>query len=142
MRGLGKGFFVSALVYGVLGMLLGLHMAISNNHGQMPTHAHIMVIGWVSFAIFGLFYAMFENFVPQALARIHFWLAQVSLAALVVGLLLVYSGRPQFEPILPAVRLRCPLGNAGAIRVGCDQLHRRPRASVPRCPCARSRSSP
>jgi heme/copper-type cytochrome/quinol oxidase subunit 1 len=99
MQGLGKGFFVSALVYGVLGMLLGLHMAISNNHGQMPTHAHIMVIGWVSFAIFGLFYAMFENFVPQALARIHFWLAQVSLAALVVGLLLVYSGRPQFEPI-------------------------------------------
>ena len=56
MHGIGKAFFLSALAYGVLGIMLGLHMAMSHNHGQMPTHAHILVIGWVSFAIFGLFY--------------------------------------------------------------------------------------
>jgi hypothetical protein len=99
MQGIGRAFFVSALFYGVLGMLLGLHMAMSNDHGQMPTHAHIMVVGWVSFAIFGLFYAAFGHAVPLLLARVHFWLAQVSLAALVVGLYLLYSGKTQYEPI-------------------------------------------
>ena len=87
------------LVYGTLGILLGLHMAMSQNHGQMPTHAHILVIGWVSFAIFGLFYSAHGHAVPWLLARLHFWLAQVSLAALVVGLFLLYSGQTQYEPV-------------------------------------------
>lgn len=99
MQGLGKAFFVSALVYGVLGMLLGLHMGITEDHGQMPTHAHIMVIGWASFAIFGLFYAAYEPVVPRRIALAHFWLAQVSFAVLTVGLWLIYSGRPQFGPV-------------------------------------------
>lgn len=99
MHGLGRAFFVSALVYGVLGMLLGLDMAIRKNHGQMPTHAHIMVIGWLSFAVFGLFHSVYENAVPKLVARVHFWLAQVSFAGLVIGLWLIYSGKTQFEPI-------------------------------------------
>ncbi len=92
MQGIGKAFFVSALVYGVIGILLGLHMAMSKNHGQMPTHAHVLVIGWLSFAVFGLFYS-------ALLAAAHFWLAQISLAALVVGLYLLYSGQTQYEPV-------------------------------------------
>ncbi len=99
MQGIGKAFFVSALIYGALGIMLGLDMAMKNDHGQMPTHAHIMVIGWLSFAVFGLFYASHGNAVPRLLAKVHFWLAQVSLAALVVGLYLIYSGQTQYEPI-------------------------------------------
>lgn len=99
MNGIGKAFFVSALVYGVLGMLLGLHMGISKNHGQMPTHAHIMVVGWLSFAVFGLFYAHYQSAVPKLLARLHLWLAQISLAGLVIGLWLIYSGRSEYEPV-------------------------------------------
>ncbi len=99
MQGIGKAFFVSALVYGVIGILLGLHMAMSKNHGQMPTHAHVLVIGWLSFAVFGLFYSAHGHAVPRLLAGAHFWLAQISLAALVVGLYLLYSGQPQYEPV-------------------------------------------
>jgi hypothetical protein len=99
MQGLGRAFFVSALLYGVLGMLLGLDMGIRHDHGQMPTHAHIMVIGWLSFAVFGLFYASYDHAVPKVLAKLHFWLAQVSLAGLVIGLWLIYSGKTQFEPV-------------------------------------------
>lgn len=88
-----------AVVYGLLGMLLGLHMAVSKNHGQMPTHAHIMVIGWVSFAIFGLFYHLFAERVVRLLAVAHFWIAQLSVAGIVVGLWLTYGGQEQYEPI-------------------------------------------
>jgi len=99
MHGIGKAFFTSALVYGVLGMLLGLEMAMRKDHGQMPTHAHIMVIGWVSFAIFGMFYATYGSAVPKLLAQVHLWLAQISLAVLVIGLYLIYRGKTQFDPL-------------------------------------------
>lgn len=92
-------FFGSALIYGILGFLLGLHMAMTQDHGQMPTHAHIMVIGWVSFALFGFFYHLFGDVVSKPLSLLHFWLAQASFVGLVIGLLLFYSGKTQFEPM-------------------------------------------
>jgi hypothetical protein len=94
-----KGFFISAIIYGLLGMLLGLEMAISNNHGQMVTHAHIMVIGWVSFSLFGFYYFQFGKAVSRMLTLFHFWMAEGALIGLVIGLWLVYSGRTQYEPI-------------------------------------------
>ena len=100
MNGIARGFLVSAVVYGLLGMLLGLHMGITHNHGQMPTHAHIMVIGWVSFFLFGIYYLQFGQATSRTLSVIHFWLAQCAFVVLTSGLWLVYSGRNQFEPIL------------------------------------------
>lgn len=99
MRGIGKAFFAAALIYGALGITLGIYMAASKNHGQLATHAHILVIGWVSFAIFGLFYAAYERTVPRLLARLHFWLAQLSLAGLAAGLWLLFAGQTQYEPV-------------------------------------------
>ena len=37
--------------------------------------------------------------VSKTLSLFHFWLAQISLVGLVIGLSLVYSGSPEFEPI-------------------------------------------
>lgn len=99
MSSIARGFFITAIAYGVLGMLLGLQMAITQDHGQRPTHAHILVIGWVSFFLFGLFYLHFGRAVSRTLARVHFWMAEVALAGIIVGLWLIYSGRPQYEPI-------------------------------------------
>ena len=102
MRGIARGFFASAVVYGLLGMLLGLDMAMRHGHVELPTHAHIMVVGWLSFAVFGFFYHLLGDRVPPLLASLHFWLAQVSLAVLVIGLWLYYAGRTEFEPLAAA----------------------------------------
>jgi len=83
----------------MLGFVFGLAMAISHDHSQLPTHAHIMVIGWVSFALFGFFYQLFGSKVSAGLAQVHFWLALVSLIGLVIGLWLIYSGDTEYEPI-------------------------------------------
>jgi hypothetical protein len=99
MSGVAKGFLISAIVYGLLGMLLGLEMAISHNHGQRPTHAHIMVIGWLSFFAFGLFYLHFGKAMSRLLSLLHFWTAQGALVGLIIGLLLIYSGKTEYEPI-------------------------------------------
>ncbi len=99
MKSVARWFFVSALFYGIAGMALGLHMAMSHNHGQLPTHAHIMVVGWLSFAVFGLFYHLFSKTVSALLSRVHFWAAQLSFLGLTVGLFLFYSGKTQYEPV-------------------------------------------
>ena len=38
-----------SLIYGLAGLLLGLDMGIRHDHAELPTHAHIMVVGWVTF---------------------------------------------------------------------------------------------
>ena len=103
MKGLSAWFFGSALAYAVLGLVLGNVMGASGDHSQMPTHAHLMLIGWVSFAIFGFFYHLFAERAATLLARIHFWLAQTTYIALVVALYLIFSGQPDIgEPIAAA----------------------------------------
>jgi cbb3-type cytochrome oxidase subunit 1 len=99
MRGIARAFFTAALVYGLLGLLLGLDMGIRHDHVELPTHAHIMVVGWVSFAIFGVFYHLLGHAVPPLLANLHFWLAQASLVILVLGLWLIYAGHTEFDPL-------------------------------------------
>jgi hypothetical protein len=99
MTGVARIFFLASFVFGVSGMLLGLSMAMSGNHGQMPTHAHIMVVGWLSFAGFGFFYHLFPAAAASMPARIHMWLAIVSLSVMVVSLYALLAGNPAIEPV-------------------------------------------
>ncbi len=93
MTGLASRFFGSALIYAVLGMTLGLIMGMTHDHAQMPTHAHILVVGWVSFAIFGFFYHLFPTTASTKLASVHFWLAEASLLVLLIGLFQIFGER-------------------------------------------------
>jgi cbb3-type cytochrome oxidase subunit 1 len=102
MTGIAKRFFATALIYAVLGMSLGLVMGMTHDHSQMPTHAHLLVIGWVSFAIWGFFYHAFPGAALSRLATLHFWLAELSLAVLIVGLFLLFSGVTAAEPLAAA----------------------------------------
>jgi cbb3-type cytochrome oxidase subunit 1 len=92
-------FFATALVYAILGMALGLVMGLTKDHSQMPTHAHLLVVGWVSFAIFGFFYHLFPEAAGTRLAHLHFWLAQTSLITLTVGLFLLFNGVEAADPL-------------------------------------------
>ena len=99
MTQLASRFFGSAIIYAVLGMTLGLVMGMTQDHSQMPTHAHLMLLGWVSFAIFGAFYQMFPAAAANRLAQVHFWLVQASLIVMLVGLFLIFSGQRSADPI-------------------------------------------
>lgn len=93
-----KGFLCISVIFGVIGMLMGLGMAISEDHSQLPTHAHIMVIGWISFVAFGLFYHLFDKHVSPVMAKLHFWLATLSFTVLAISLWLIYSGNLDAGP--------------------------------------------
>ncbi|APH74254.1 hypothetical protein [Aquibium oceanicum] len=105
MQGAARNFFTLAIVYGILGMSLGLHMSITHDHGQMPVHAHAMVAGWLMSAVFGFFYHLYPSVGRSLLARVHFWLQSVSGIFLLVGLYFLLAGNEAIEPVVAVASL-------------------------------------
>ncbi|HEY4193235.1 MAG TPA: hypothetical protein VGM46_11375 [Mesorhizobium sp.] len=100
MQGVARNFFTLAIVYALCGMALGLHMGISQDHSQMPTHAHIMVAGWLMSAVFAFFYHLFPTIAAKMLAKVHFWLTAISGIGLMIGLFYEFGGSEAMEPVL------------------------------------------
>ena len=94
-----RAFFIAAVIYGFLGLLLGLQMAISHDHSQMPTHAHMQVLGWLSFFAFGIYYHLIPSTTGSFLAKVHFWLAQITAPIMLIGLYGLSGSMPQLEPL-------------------------------------------
>lgn len=99
MTGAARNFFILALLYAICGMLLGLYMGLSQDHSQMPVHAHAMVLGWLMSGFFAFFYHFFPAIGQTRLATAHFWLTAVSGIILLVSLFFLFSGNPAFEPV-------------------------------------------
>ncbi|MBK1865507.1 hypothetical protein [Taklimakanibacter albus] len=99
MTGAARNFFILALLYGIAGMLLGLYMGLSQDHSQMPVHAHAMVLGWLMSGFFAFFYHFFPAIGQSRLATVHFWLTAASGIILLVSLYFLFAGNPVVEPV-------------------------------------------
>lgn len=103
-----SSFFRMAVVYGILGMLLGIHMAASHDHGQMVTHAHLMLIGWVTTFLYGAYLKMNPS-ADGTLAKVLWWIATLGAIVTIVGLFLLYGAI--------SVELGEPLATVGSLTV-------------------------
>ncbi len=99
MKGAARQFFTLAIAYALAGMVLGIYMAASHDHTEMPTHAHIMVAGWLMSSVFAFFYHLFPEIGARPLARVHFWIQALSGVVLVGTLFFVLQGNEQLEPV-------------------------------------------
>lgn len=99
MQGVARNFFVLALIYAICGMTLGLVMSISQDHTQMPVHAHALVAGFLMSSVFAFFYHLFPAARASRLAAAHFWLTAVSGILLFVSLFFLLGGNPSIEPV-------------------------------------------
>ena len=102
MQGTARNFFTLAILYAVCGLVLGLSMAMSQDHSQMPTHAHIMVAGWIMSAVFAFFYHLVPAAAASRLAPVHFWVTAISGVGLVSGLYMMLGGNTSIEPVVAA----------------------------------------
>ena len=85
-------FVRASVLYAIAGMALGIHMAASQDHGQMPTHAHLMLFGWVGMMLYAAFYKLWPGAAAGLLPKIHAAVAHIALIGMIVGLHLIYSG--------------------------------------------------
>ncbi|MBF0680605.1 MAG: hypothetical protein IR164_16895 [Devosia sp.] len=51
-------FFRTAVLFLLVGIALGLMMSITGDHNVIGAHAHINLLGWVTSALFGGYYAL------------------------------------------------------------------------------------
>lgn len=98
MKNISSAFIRVALIFALVGMGLGLYMAMSGDHSQRPAHAHINLLGWVTMMLYGLFYKCFDDAGRSRLARIQFWITTTGVAVMNAGIFALYGGLPQAEP--------------------------------------------
>ncbi|MEJ7929436.1 hypothetical protein WG922_05555 [Ramlibacter sp. AN1015] len=101
------------LVFAIAGMVLGIVMATSKNHGQHVSHAHIMLLGFVVSAIYAVVYRLWLSASSVRMAIAQTALHQVGAAVLSVGLYLLYGGiasEAAVGPVLGAGSIAALLG--------------------------------
>ncbi|MFT6557066.1 MAG: cbb3-type cytochrome oxidase subunit 1 [Sneathiella sp.] len=69
-------------------MLWGVQMSASADHALYPAHAHLNLLGWVSFALFGLYYHVQQKAAESVLSTVHFWMATAGLVLMIPGIVL------------------------------------------------------
>jgi cbb3-type cytochrome oxidase subunit 1 len=93
-------FVRHAVIYALIGMCWGIYMAASQNHATHVGHAHLMLLGWVSMAIFGIAFQVWPAAAEGRLPVVQFWAINIGVVVMAVGLWLIYTGNvPVGEPL-------------------------------------------
>jgi hypothetical protein len=95
MARLPLAFFSAAALSAIGGMIWGIMMAASNDHGMMPAHAHLNLMGWATLALMGTFYALTRQ--AGRLGWLNFALSAASIVVTIPSLALVLSGNKAAE---------------------------------------------
>jgi hypothetical protein len=99
MKNLPFYFIFLATLFALTGMGYGMYMAGSEDHLLAAAHAHNNLLGWVTFAIYGLYYRSVPGAVT-GLATLHFWVALVANLVFPFGIALAILGT---TPLLAAI---------------------------------------
>ncbi|KKK38042.1 cytochrome c oxidase [Mesobacillus campisalis] len=83
---MGARFFKIAVVYFVIAIILGIVMGITHDFSLTSVHAHLNLLGWVSMALFGIFYHLYPQAGKGGLAKTHFWLHNLGLPLMQGGI--------------------------------------------------------
>ena len=81
-------FFALGVVCVFFGMLWGMKMGASEDFAMMPAHAHLNLLGWVTMALYGTFYALTHASLKPRLAWTNFALSAIGVAVMIPSLAL------------------------------------------------------
>ncbi|OME93593.1 MULTISPECIES: cytochrome-c oxidase [Paenibacillus] len=99
-----------AAVYFVLGILLGMYMSISHSYDYASVHTHVNLLGWASLALAGVIYVLFPAAGESTAGKVHFWLHNIGLPIMMIGLALLVSGMESVEPVIAVGGVLVTLG--------------------------------
>lgn len=93
-------YFKAAIVFLIIGIAMGLQMSISGNHNVIGAHAHLNLVGWVTSALFGTYFALVPAKAGKGLAMIQFGIHVLGVALMTIGLYLLLQGNAGVEPLV------------------------------------------
>jgi len=90
-----------ASLYLMVGLTLGLVMALSQDHSLVTVHSHLSLLGWAAMAITGIVYLVLPRCGSSRLAAVHFWLHNTGLPIMMISLVvLTESGDSRAAPVV------------------------------------------
>lgn len=98
-------YIALALLFMLAGEGFGEWMARSHDHSVALVHSHIDVVGWASFALFGLIHRAYPGLAQSALALPQFLLAVASTVFLIGGMWVIWAAGDAFGAIAGAYGL-------------------------------------
>ena len=110
MPNIDRWFLRIAVIYALVAMVLGIVMGISEDHTQMPTHAHLNLVGWASMALYALVYRQYPAAGQSRLALAHFWVANIGAVLLTAGVYVLMAGMTSLSFIVISGSLITILG--------------------------------
>ena len=106
MAQIDRAYVGVALAMLIVGELLGFYMGMQNDMKFRTVHIIIVLLGFVTLAIFGALYRLWPAMKEGALATAQFWLTVIATAGIVVGSILqVQSGSIALLAISSAVMI-------------------------------------
>lgn len=93
-------YFKTAIIFLIIGIGMGLQMAITNDHTALGAHAHNNLLGWVTMALFGCYHAFNPKKAEKRLAMLQYYVYTAGLVVLVPSLYLLLQGNMAMEPVV------------------------------------------
>jgi hypothetical protein len=95
-------YFKTAIVFLILGIMMGLQMAISGDHSIVAAHAHANLLGWVTMALFGTWFAFMPGQAQSRVAKVQYGIYTAGVVIMTPSLYFMLRGNPAFEPLVVA----------------------------------------
>jgi hypothetical protein len=85
-------FFRTAILLALVGIVLGIFMGVNQDFRLAHMHAHLNLLGWVSFFIFGGYYSLAPGAAQGLLPKLHYGLCLIGLLVFMAGLISIGLG--------------------------------------------------
>lgn len=95
-------FFATGAVLVLIGMFWGMHMGEAGDFTLAPAHAHLNLLGWVTMALYGTFYALTRETMLPRLAWANYLISLLGVVSMVVSLAL-FLGNGNDPKYLPGM---------------------------------------
>jgi len=93
-------YFKTAVIFLIVGIVMGLNMAISQDHSVIGAHAHCNLLGWVTMALFGGYHALNPQRAEKRIAVIQYYVYTAGITLMVPALYLMLQGNTAMEPLV------------------------------------------
>lgn len=107
-------FFATGVIAVLIGMSFGMYMGSHEDFTLAAAHAHLNLVGWVTMALYGTFYALTRGTMSTRLAWIQYVVSTLGVIVMITGLsLFLANGRdPKFVPLMVPGEILTTLGMA------------------------------
>lgn len=108
-----RKYLVWALSYAIAGLGLGIFMGMTQSHAQHVTHAHILLVGFVTSLIYGVIHKLWLIKKMPRLAMAQFIVHHAGAVTMFVGLFLLFGNvlpLAQLDPVLALASVTVMLG--------------------------------